>query len=152
MHNPGRGLFRGAVALVTSFLAAAGTGPVSAEQSVTPARFLSIELNAAEQRDTACRLTFVARNELGADLNTAVFETVLFSVESAVLQITLFDFQTLPAGRTRVRQFDVAGTRCDAIGQVLLNGVHSCTGTGIESADCASALRPETRTDIEVTG
>ncbi|WP_245848068.1 hypothetical protein [Actibacterium ureilyticum] len=152
MHIPGRETLQCASIVLSCLGLAAGTGPVSAEQSATPAPFLSIELNGSDQHGDACRLTFVARNQLAADLNTAVFETVLFSTDGAVLQMTLFDFQALPAGRPRVRQFDVPGTQCDGIAQVLINGVHSCTGDGIANADCAAALRPETRTKIEVLG
>lgn len=152
MHIPGRRLIQCASIVLTCLGLAAGTGPVLAEEPAAPASFLAIELNSSEQHGDACRLTFVARNQLTADLNTAVFETVLFSTDGAVLQMTLFDFQALPAGRPRVRQFDVPGTQCDGIAQVLINGVHSCTGNGIANADCSAALRPETRTTIEVLG
>lgn len=152
MHIPGRRLSKYVTVVMACLGFAAGTGPVLAEQSAAPAPFLSLELNSSTQQDAACRLTFVAFNQLQADLDTAVFETVLFSTDGAVLQLTLFDFQTLPAGRPRVRQFDVAGAQCEAIGQVLINGVHSCTGAGIANDDCASALRPQSRVDIEVLG
>lgn len=131
---------------------AALTGSQSLAQDTAAAPALAIELNSADQQDNACRLTFVAHNGLGADLETAVFETVLFSTDGAVLKLTLFDFQALPTGRPRVRQFDVPGAQCAAIGQVLINSVHKCSGDGIANTDCTAALQTKTRTDIEVMG
>lgn len=152
MHTFGRNTTRCLTALTTCLLVAVGSGQALAEQTAGSSPVLSIELNNAEPQEDACRLTFVARNEMGADLDTAVFETVLFSTDGAVLKLTLFDFQALPADRPRVRQFDVPGAQCEAIGQVLINGVHKCKGDGIANTDCAKALRPQSRTQIGVVG
>lgn len=152
MHTYGRNTARHRSAIMVCLLMAGASGPALAEQTAGSSPVLSIELNNAEPQEDACRLTFVARNEMGTDLDTAVFETVLFSTDGAVLKLTLFDFQALPADRPRVRQFDVPGAQCEAIAQVLINGVHKCTGSGIANTDCAKALRPQSRTQIEVVG
>ncbi|MFN3938615.1 MAG: hypothetical protein ACK4KW_13685 [Gemmobacter sp.] len=111
--------------------------PAAAE---TPgAGALRLELNRLDAEGAACRLTFVAENGW-APLSSLVIETVLFDRGGRVAALTLFDFGELPQGRRRVRQFDVAGTDCGSIGQVLVNGVATCTGPGAERAACAAAL------------
>jgi hypothetical protein len=105
-----------------------------------------LELNKAEQMGTACRLTFTARSELTVE--SLVLETVLFDKAGTVNLLTLFDFQSLPGGKLRVRQFDVPDTQCEQIGQVLFNGVHACR---LQSGDSCEAPTVNSRTKIEVS-
>jgi hypothetical protein len=99
-----------------------------------------------------CRLTFVIRNGLAADLAGMVAEAVLFDGAGHVDRITLFDFGALPAGRPRVRQFDLDGPSCDTLGQVLINGFETCEGEGLAPGACLEGLRLSSETGIEVTG
>lgn len=148
-HKPGR---LRAASLATTCLFVGMTNPAMAQDSATPGKHLSIELNTLTQQDGACRLIFLVENTLGADLNSAVFETVLFKTDGSVERLTLFDFQELPQGRPRVRQFDIPGTGCDAIGRVLINDVHACKGNGIVEADCINGLNLSSKTAVEVLG
>lgn len=113
---------------------------------------LAIELNTLSQQDGACRMMFLVENSLGADLEKAVFETVLFKKDGSVDRLTLFDFQKLPTGRPRVRQFDISGSSCGDISRVLINGVHACQGEGISGEICINALKLTSKTDVEVLG
>jgi len=144
-------LSKGASVLSACVLVAV-TGPAQADDPPASAPVLSIELNTLSQQDGACRMIFLVENTLGAGLESAVFETVLFKTDGSVDRLTLFDFQTLPQGRPRVRQFDIPGTGCDAIGRVLINDVHSCKGNGITDADCINGLKLTTKTSVEVLG
>lgn len=128
------------------------TGAALADQTAAPSAVLSIELNTLTQKDTACRMIFLVENTLKADLETAVFETVLFKTDGGVERLTLFDFQTLPQGRPRVRQFDIPNAKCESFGRVLINDVHSCKGDGITGADCIKGLKLSTKTSVEVLG
>lgn len=112
-----------------------------------PSTVADIELNALEQVDAACRMTFTAKS--AAPLDSIVVETVLFDTAGAVALLTLFDFGALPAEKMRVRQFDLAGTQCSRLGKVLFNGIESCAGPA-----CASpALSVGSRLDaVEVLG
>ena len=144
--------------LITTLLAAAlsvsGTGIAKAQEAASPpdAPFLSIELNRLEQQTGTCRLTFVAQNGLGVDVSAIVIETVLFDRTDQVIDLTLFDFQGLPDGSPRVRQFDLAAVDCASLGRVLLNDVHACTGANLTPEVCADGLRWSSRTDVEVVG
>lgn len=124
--------------------------PVAAQ---SPSPTLTLELNTIESTDTGCRLTFLAENQMAADLSSAVFETVLFTRDGLVDRLTLFDMQSVPEGRPRVRQFDVPGLECGALGRVLINGVHACSGDGIDASACESALELRSRIDeVEIVG
>ncbi|MEM9319590.1 MAG: hypothetical protein AAGA70_11375 [Pseudomonadota bacterium] len=133
-------------------LCMAAAAPAAAQET-SPGPSLGLELNAAESTEAGCRLTFVVENGLGAALDTAVFEAVLFDGTGTVERLTLFDMQALPEGRMRVRQFDLTGLVCSDLGRVLINGVHACAGDGIDAATCESALQTESRLDgVEVLG
>ena len=114
---------------------------------------LSIELNDAAPGDQGgCRLTFVIQNGLGADLTNLSLETVVLTTEGQVERVTLFDFGELPAGRPRVRQFDLGGLDCESVGQVHTNHGCACEGTGTGADACMSALTLSSRTGIELAG
>lgn len=111
---------------------------------------IKIELNRTDQMDGACRLTFTAQNGLGTDVSGMVLETVLFDATGGVITLSLFDFQSLPKDKPRVRQFDLAGTQCAGLGQILINGVARCDGA--DPATCQGALQLGSRTKQEVLG
>lgn len=113
---------------------------------------LSVELNALNDVDGACRLTFLARNTMGVGIDKAVFETVIFDTTGGVVKLSLFDFRDLPFDRPRVRQFDLPGLQCENIGQALINGANSCVVDGSESEMCREALSVSSRVDVELIG
>ena len=119
-----------------------------AEQSTT----ISLELNAATQEETGCRLSFLVQNGLDADIENLAVEAVLFDAEGQVSQLTLLDFAALPRARPRVRQFIIASTKCSAISRLLINGASVCDGANLTPASCEKALKPSSRTKIEVIG
>lgn len=127
------------------------SGPAHA-QGEKPAPYLSIELNAMQQVENACRIVFMADNRLGSDLTALSYETVLIDTNGTVSRLTLFDFQALPEGRPRVRQFDLDNTQCGDIGRILINGAAACTGDGLSGGECVDALRLTSRTNAEIVG
>lgn len=136
-------------ACVLALSLAASTGVAAQDASGA----LIVELNRVVPMDGACRLTFMAQNNMDADIEQIVFETVLFTSDGGVERLTLFDMGTLPTARPRVREFDMPGLACEDLGRVLFNGVDTCTGDGLDAAICATALTPITRVDgVEVIG
>lgn len=138
----------------TTLVAALCLGaPLAAQDSAadTPPAAISLELNAQEQTERGCKLSFLARNGTGGDIDAAVYETVLFDSTGQVDRLTLFDFGALPANKPRLRQFVVPGLQCDALGQVLINGAATCeAGAGADV--CTKALTLSSRTDVEMMG
>ncbi len=111
-----------------------------------------IELNAVKSNEGSCTLTFLAVNGHASPIEKVVYETVLFDGGGQVDRLTLFDFGTLPPGRPRVRQFTVPGLSCDGLGQVLINGAHTCEAPELAATACETDLILDTRTSIEVIG
>ena len=130
-------------------LAAAATA-VHAQDGAQPS--LSIDLNALEQVDQACRLVFVATNSIGSSLEEMALETVLFDTSGTVDRFALFDFKALPDGKTRVRQFDLPETQCTDIGRVLINGAESCKGGSLKGTECMEYLRLKSSSKTEIVG
>ena len=112
---------------------------------------ISIELSTAEETGEACKLSFVVTNDHDADIAQAVFETVLFDAAGQVSRLTLLDFQDLPAGRLRVRQFQFPQS-CADISRVLINGAQTCTAAGLDEGGCAQGLTLSSRTKMELLG
>lgn len=137
------------LALLTMGLCVAGQAQAQEPSQDKPAH-IAIELNQTEQLDANCRLTFTAHNTTGGDIDSLVLETVLFDTSGGVRTLSLFDFQSLPNGTPRVRQFDLGATTCADLGQVLINGVATCEGA--TPAECQKALSLSSRTKHEVLG
>jgi len=124
--------------------------PVHAEEQARPS--LSIDLNALEQVGKSCRLVFVASNRTGVSIDELSLETVLFNTAGTVDRFALFDFQALPEGKTRVRQFDLPDVRCGDIGRLLINGTASCRGQALKGTECMDQLELKSSSGTEIVG
>lgn len=113
---------------------------------------VSIELNAVQQVEDSCRISFLVQNGHGFDIEQAVYEAVLFDTEGRVDRLTLFDFGALPSARPRVRQFVVPGLACESLGRLLINGAETCAGENTPADACGKDLDLRSRTDVEVLG
>jgi len=135
--------------ILTAFLAVslpAGGAALAQEPATAPS--LRLEFNGLEPSAAGCRLTFVVENGLGAALDRAAFEIALFNRAGLVDRLTVLDFKELPAGKTKVRQFDLPNADCAGIGRVLVNDAVACEGADVEPSDCIRNLKPETKSDI----
>ncbi len=132
--------------LTSTFAMSLAMVPAWAQSAPAPA--LSLELNAAQPSEKGCRLTFVVNNALGTDLSKTAFEIALFNEAGVVDRLTVLDFKDLPAGKTKVTRFDLAGADCGKLGRVLINSATECAGNGIEPAACMRALKTSTKTAI----
>jgi len=139
-----------ASAAVPVLLAIGGAGEAAAQDKA--ASGLALELNRLEQVEAGCRLAFVAQNGLAGDLENVSLEIVIFDEQGQVQRLTVFDFGALPAGRPRVRQFELPQTQCGSVGRILVNGVSQCTGKGIAPGACEAGLKLENRTKTEFRG
>ena len=114
--------------------------------------FISIELNALQPVEDACRISFLIRNGHEAAIDQAVYEAVLFDTEGRVERLTLLDFGALPSARPRVRQFVVPGLACESLGRLLINGAKTCAGTSLPNDACTKGLNLRSLTKVEVLG
>lgn len=127
------------------------SAPVAAE-SAAATQGLSIELNGLAASARGCKLTFVAGNRLSASLAKLSFEFVLFDRQGRVERMATLDFRDLPAGKTKVRQFDLPGTPCDALGSLLINDAPVCAGEGVDEAACMKGLETGSKAAIALKG
>lgn len=121
-------------------------GPAWAQEA--DAASLTIELNSLQPSEGGCRLSFVASNGLNSDIGKVSYEMVLFDAGGLVERITALDFRDIPAGKTRVRQFDLAGTQCSGISRVLVNDAKACSGPSLDAAACMRQLKTATKAQV----
>lgn len=133
------------MSLLAAVLMAAHAMPTLAQDQ--PKEF-SIQLNNLQPVSDACRMSFVIRNGIGAEIRDASIELVLFDKQDAVARMLAVNPGRLPAGRTRVKQFDVKGLACDQVGRLLLNDVKRCKGDGLTPAICLDAAKPSSRINV----
>lgn len=138
--------------LMTAAMLAFAPVLASAQSASEAGALLKLELNTVQDVEGACRLTFVAENQTGFQIEQAVFETVIFDTSGGVARLSLFDFRDLPTDRPRVRQFDLPDITCDNVGQALINGSNTCTVEGASSDICTSALMLSSRLPVELLG
>lgn len=130
-------------------LALSGAGASLAEES---RQGVFLELNSMSAGKAGCLLSFVAQNGSETSIDRIVFETVLFTTEGRVAQLTLLDFGPLPPSVPRVRQFEFPGTSCQSIGRVLINGTQTCESGGAGGGACSAPLSLTSKTDAELIG
>ena len=109
---------------------------------------LALELNAVQPAGTACRVTFLATNGLGTQLDRAAVEVALFDADGVIDRIVTLDFKGLDQGKTKVLQFELADLACDRLGRVLVNNVTACEGTGLAESACINGLVTTAKPDI----
>ena len=90
----------------------------------------------------------MVKNDLGAELSKAAFEIALFNAAGMVDRLTVLDFKDLPAGKTKVVRFDLAGADCAKTSRVLVNSATECTGAGVEPSACMRKLKTDSKTGI----
>lgn len=122
--------------LLSTVMLCVAAGSASAEA----AGGLEIELNALESSQKGCKFTFVAGNGSAADVSKVSFEFVIFNDKGTVERLALLDFRDLPAGKSKVRQFDVPGIACEKVKNLLINDAPVCEGAGIDKGRCMDGI------------
>lgn len=139
-------IFIGVVSLGISTLATAE------ETANAVSRSLSIDVNRAQTTQSGCLISLFIQNGLHQDVEKLVLETVLMTSSGQVDRLTLFDLGRLPSGRPRVRQFELAGTDCENLGMLIVNGVTQCSAGNLTTSDCEDALELSSKSTLEVVG
>lgn len=132
--------------------AAAFPAGVAWSQDAGPAKGIDVELNALAPSQKGCVFTFVVGNGLPQSVTKASFEFVQFNGAGTVERMVVLDFRDLPQGKTKVRQFDLPGTKCDNVKRVLINDSPVCEGEGIAPGSCMSGIVTRSSTQVGFEG
>ncbi len=90
---------------------------------------IPLELNKLEpvtQGGPGCRVYFVTSNPDSRPIDQLRLDLILFGSDGVIARRIAFDLAPLPARKTAVRLFDLAGLPCDDIARVLVNDVLAC--------------------------
>ncbi|MCP8894089.1 hypothetical protein KYK29_04040 [Shinella daejeonensis] len=138
--------------LFLSMVLATGATGVAMAQDPAPAKGLEIELNGLASTDKGCKFTFVAASGLEQDLSKVSFEFVIFNAQGTVERLALLDFRDLPAGKSKVRQFDVPGISCEGVKSLLINDAPVCQGEGVAEGRCMDGIVTRSKTEAGLEG
>jgi len=138
--------------LPLALFAAVYPGTAALAQDAGTSGNLTVEINDLASSDKGCKLTFVAGNGLPQSLSKVSFEFVLFDEKGLVERMAVLDFRDLPAGKTKVRQFDLSGTKCEAVKSLLINDAPVCDGEGVTKDACMKVLKTGSKSSVELKG
>lgn len=137
--------------LLSATLSAAAITPVAAQEAAAP-KGLEVELNALAGSQKGCLFTFVAANGFAENVSKVSFEFVIFNDKGTVERLALLDFRDLPAGKSKVRQFDVPGIKCETVKNLLINDAPVCEGDGLEKSRCMSGIVTRSKATASLEG
>lgn len=108
---------------------------------------LPLQLNAMEPLPDGCRMTVVAQNATGGELEALTVEVAVFDANGSVSRLLRLNFGVLIADKTRIRQFDLAETSCENVSRIIVNDVATCEGP-LEPLACLRAIDASSNIDI----
>ena len=113
----------------------------SAEES------LSIELNAIDQLQDKCRLTFLMSNPAPSAVDGLKADAAVFGKDGVIKNRLVIEFGPLKPRKTSIRAFDLdAG--CDSLGSLLINDVIACRPEAL--GNCLARLELSSKTPIKL--
>jgi hypothetical protein len=86
---------------------------------------MHVELNALENSENRCRITFVIKNEGKTAVESLKLELVLFNTEGTVFRRMLVDLAPVRPAKTVAKTFATDGA-CAQLSAVLVNEVAAC--------------------------
>ena len=142
---------RRAFALFSTLLIGCGA-PAIAQETPAQAKGLDVELNALAPSSKGCLFTFVAGNRMEQSISKVSFEFVVFNDKGTVERMVVLDFRDLPKGKTKVRQFDLPGTKCEAVKRLLINDAPVCEGDAVADGACMAGIVTRSNTEASFEG
>jgi hypothetical protein len=93
--------------------------------SAAPAEPIRLELNALENAEGRCRVSFVIENKAQATVDSLRLELAVFNRAGVVQRRVSADMGPVRGTKTVVKSFTIDGS-CDEIGSILVNDVTAC--------------------------
>jgi hypothetical protein len=101
-----------------------------------------LELNAAENADNRCRLTFLIENKTARAIDSLKLDLALFNLDGVIQRRMVTEMGPVRGQRTNVRTFPTDGD-CGQIGAILVNDVTACAPG--EATACMDGLALSSR-------
>ena len=109
---------------------------------------LVVELNAVEPAEAGCKVTFLATNDLDADIDRTALELALFKTDGSIQRMVTLEFKALLQAKTKVLQFQIPDLDCADLGRVLINDITACEGEGLGADTCLDRLHTRALPDF----
>lgn len=107
---------------------------------------LTVELNKFEQGEGGCEAYFLFRNNTDMTLEGFEMSLAVLDPSGVIDSLLSIDAAPLPAARTTVKLFEIPGTDCGAISEILLHELRSCRPAGGDEMDCFPILDLSSKT------
>ncbi len=120
-------------------------GPTMTSQA---AGGVSLELNAAIQHDSNCRLHFLLSNGTAHTFSDFRIEVAFFDKSGRFVNHATADFLKVGNQKTIMRSFDIPGQQCVHLGKILLNDDAVCISQNGPIKECVNLIEPTHRTEI----
>jgi hypothetical protein len=101
-----------------------------------------LELNATENADNRCRLTFLIENKTARTIDSLKLDLALFNLDGVIQRRMVTEMGPVRGQRTNVRTFPTDGD-CAQIGAILVNDVTACAPG--EATACMDGLALSSR-------
>jgi hypothetical protein len=102
---------------------------------------LTVELNKLEEADGgSCRAFFLFRNETGMSFEGFEMSLAILDRGGVIDQLLSVDAAPLPVARTTLKLFEIPGTGCARLSEVLLHDVPVCKPENADPTDCFSLI------------
>lgn len=127
------------LALVSAFLLVIAGAARADKES------LALELNKLEANDQACRAYLVLENRVPRAFEALKLDLVMFDPDGVVAKRLALEVAPLPAGKTRLKVFNISGLPCERVGRMLLNDVLTCEDSAGVRDDCLALISTSAR-------
>lgn len=134
-------MIRFVTASAALFIALTATLPPAVAQSGE----LHVELNRLEERADGCRVHLVLENSSARAYTSYQLDLVVFSSDGVISRRLALETAPLRANKTMVKEFELAGLSCNAVGRILLNDIPACASDVGEMDDCVTTTRVSSR-------
>ena len=98
---------------------------------------LTVELNKFEESDGgSCRAFFLFRNDTGMSFEDFEMSLAVLDASGVIDRLLSVDAAPLPVARTTLKLFEIPGSGCGRIAQVLLHDIPACKPENADPMDC----------------
>lgn len=112
---------------------------------------IDVELNKLESQEKGCRAYFVVGNDTTAEYDSFKLDLVLFQPDGVINKRVIVNLAPVKAQKRTVKQFDLEGTPCDQVGNLLVNDIIECKAPSGPVEGCLTGLTVKSLTKVQLS-